>query len=126
MSIAKNKATVRRLWEEVWNQNNLSVCDEIFNAEYAKHESEWVPVVRTAFPDLHFAIEDMIAEGNKVVTRYVFTGTHQGEFMGVLPTGKPVNVKGIWIHRLVEDRIVEGKEWGIFDVFGLMKQLGAL
>ncbi len=66
MSIEKNKAIVRRLWEEVWNQNNLDVCDEIFDAEYAEHEKGFAPVLRRAFPDLHFTIEDMIAENDKL------------------------------------------------------------
>ncbi|MCB0144029.1 MAG: ester cyclase, partial [Caldilineaceae bacterium] len=70
MSTETNKAIVRRLWEEVWNQGNLSVCDEIFDADYAAHEKGFVPVLRAAFPDLHFTIEDMIAEDDKVVTRH--------------------------------------------------------
>lgn len=120
----RNKTIVHRLWEEVWNQNDLSVCNEIFDIEYAKHESEWVPVVRAAFPDLHFSIEDMIAENDKVVTRYVFTGTHQGEFWGIPATGKSVTVKAIWIHRLADGKIVEGRDWGLIDVYSMMKQLG--
>ena len=126
MSIEKNKAIVRRLWEEVWNQNNLGVCDEIFDAGYAEHERAYAPVLRAAFPDLHFLIEDMIAEGDEVVTRYTFSGTHQGEFMHIPPTGKPVKIKCIWIHRLAGDRIVEGQDWGLFDVIGMLRQLGAV
>ena len=126
MSAETNKAIVRRLWEEVWNQGNLSVCDEIFDADYAAHEKGFAPVLRAAFPDLHFTVEDMIAEDDKVVTRHTMTGTHQGEFMGVAATGKPVRVTGIWIHRLADGRIVEGREWGEWDALGMMKQLGAI
>jgi steroid delta-isomerase-like uncharacterized protein len=122
----RNKTIVHRLWEEVWNQNDLSVCNEIFDSEYAKHESEWVPVVRAAFPDLYFSIEDMIAEDDKVVTRYVFSGTHLGEFWGIPATGKSVKVKAIWIHRLANGKIVEGRDWGVIDVYDMMKQLGAM
>ena len=78
MSTETNKAIVMRLWEEVWKQNKLSVCDLIFDEEYARHESGFVPVLRSAFPDLHFTVQDMIAEGDKVVTRYRFGGTHKG------------------------------------------------
>lgn len=124
MSIESNKAIVRRLWEEVWNQNDLSVCDEIFNAEYAEHEKEFAPVFRTAFPDVHFSVEDMIAEGDKVVSRYTITGTHRGEFMGISATGKPVKLTTIWIHRLSEGRIVEGIDWGEFDRLSMLEQLG--
>ena len=126
MPTEKNKALVRRLWEEVWNQNDLAVCDEIFNAEYAEHERSFVPVLRTAFPDLHFAVEEMIAEGDKVVTRYMFSGTHQSEFMGVATTGKPVKIKCIWIHRVADNRIVEGMDWGIVDMLDMMRQLGVV
>ncbi|MCB0188203.1 MAG: ester cyclase, partial [Caldilineaceae bacterium] len=70
MSTETNKVIVRRLWEEVWNQRHLSVCDEIFDAEYAAHEKGFAPVLLAAFPDLHFTIEDMIAEDDKVVTRH--------------------------------------------------------
>lgn len=125
MSIEANKAVVSRLWEEVWNQNNLSVCDEIFDAEYAAHEKGFAPVLRAAFPDIHFVVEDMIAEGDKVVSRYTITGTHQGEFMGIPPTGKRVKLTTIWIHRLADGRIVEGRDWGEFDRLSMLEQLGA-
>ncbi len=124
MSLEQNKAIVRRLWEEVWNQNDLAVCDEIFDADYAEHEKSFVPRLRAAFPDLHFAVEDMIAEGDKVVSRYIITGTHQGEFMGIPATGKRVAIKTIWIHRLAGNRIVEGRDWGAWDAFGMLRQMG--
>ena len=126
MSTETNKAIVRRLWEEVWNQRNLNVCDEIFDAEYAAHEKGFVFVLLGDLRDLHFTIEDMIAEEDKVVTRHSLTGTHKGEFMGIAATGKPVKVTGIWIHRLSDGRIVEGRNWGEWDALGMMKQLGAL
>ena len=126
MAAEKNKVIVRRLWEEVWNQNDLVVCDEIFDAEYAKHERTFGPVLRAAFPDLHFAIEDMIAEGDKVVTRYTFSGTHQGEFMDIPATRKPVKIKCIWLHRLADNRIVEGRDWGLWDALDMMRQLGVV
>ena len=124
IAVEENKAVVSRLWEEVWNQNDLTVCDEIFDAEYAKHERRFVPILRAAFPDLHFSVDDMIAEADKVVTRYTFSGTHQGEFMNIPATGKPVKIKCIWIHRLAENRIVEGRDWGLTDALGMMHQLG--
>jgi steroid delta-isomerase-like uncharacterized protein len=126
MSAEDNKIIVRRLWEEVWNQNDLAVCDEIFDAEYAEHERRFVPILRKAFPDLRFAIEDMIAEGDKVVTCYTMTGTHQSEFMDVPATGKSVKIKCIWIHRLADNRIVEGRDWGLWDAIGMMRQLGVV
>lgn len=126
MSTDQNKAIVRRLWEEVWNQHNLALCDEIFDAAYAAHEKGFVPVMRSAFPDLHYTIEDLIAEGNKVVTRFRFTATHAGEFLGVAGTGKPITLTGIWIHRLAGGRIVEGQQWGQWDALGFLPQVGAV
>jgi steroid delta-isomerase-like uncharacterized protein len=126
VDVEENKQVVRRLWEEVWNRGDLAVADQIFDAAYAAHEKASVPVIRAAFPDSHHAIEDLIAEGNRVVTRFTWSGTHRGEFMGVPATGRRVAVGGIWIHRLESGRIVEGREWGQLDWLGLLQQLGAL
>lgn len=102
MSIEENKAIARRGWEEIWNKGNLT----------------------TAFPDLHFTIEDQIAEGDKVVNRVIARGTHQGELMGIPPTGKQVIVTGITI-----DRIVGGKleaSWANWDFLGPLQQFGVV
>src|SRR5918998_1308215 len=99
MSAEANKAIVRRLWEEVWNRADLAVADAIFDDAYAVHEKAFVPVIRAAFPDSHHAIEDLIAEEDKVVTRFTWSGTHHGEFEGIPPTGRQISVQGIWIHR---------------------------
>ena len=80
--------------------------------------------MRSAFPDLVFATEEQVSEGDKVASRFEWTGTHQGEFLGVPATGRQVRVWGIVIDRLVEGRIKETRL--IMDVFGLMMQLGAL
>jgi steroid delta-isomerase-like uncharacterized protein len=77
-----------------------------------------------AFPDLHIAVEDMIAEGDKVVSRHTVTGTHRGEYMGVPPTGRSVTYSEIFIFRFVDGRIAEA--WGVVDVLAQMKQLGAI
>jgi steroid delta-isomerase-like uncharacterized protein len=77
-----------------------------------------------AFPDLHVAVEDLIAEGDKVVGRNSVTGTHQGEYMGLPPTGKSVAYNEIFIFRFVNGRIAE--TWGVVDVFSQMKQLGVI
>jgi steroid delta-isomerase-like uncharacterized protein len=119
-----NKAVVRRLWEEVWNRADLAVADEIFDGAYAAHEKAFVPVVRAAFPDSHHAVEELTAEGDKVVTRFTWSGTHRGEFAGIPPTGRRVEMAGVWTHRLAGGRIVEGREWGRFDWDGLLRQLG--
>jgi steroid delta-isomerase-like uncharacterized protein len=125
MSAEANKAIVRRLWQEVWNRADLAVADAIFDDAYAAHEKAFVPVIRAAFPDSHHTIEDLIAEGDKVVTRFTWTGTHRGEFEGIPPSGRRISVAGIWIHRLEGGRIVEGRDWGLVGWMSL-RQLDAL
>jgi steroid delta-isomerase-like uncharacterized protein len=83
----------------------------------------WAVLLR-AFPDIHVTVEDVIAEGDKVVGRNTVTGTHQGEYMGLPPTGKSVTYNEIIILRFAGGRIAE--IWGVVDVFSQMKQLGAI
>ena len=80
--------------------------------------------LRRAFPDLHIAVEDLIAEGDKVVSRDTVTGTHRGEYMGVPPTGKCIAYNEIFIVRFARGRIAE--TWGVVDVLSQMKQLGVI
>ena len=108
MDAEGNKAVVRRLWEEVLNRADLAVPDEIFNEAYSAHEKALVPVVRAAFPDSHHAVGELVAEGNTVVTRFTWSGTHRGEFAGIPSTGRRVEMAGAWTRRLAEGRIVEG------------------
>jgi steroid delta-isomerase-like uncharacterized protein len=79
---------------------------------------------RNAFPDVQLSIEDQVAEGDKVVTRWIGRGTHQGELMGVAPTGNQVRVDGMTISRIEDGKIIE--EWEIYDALGMMQQLGAI
>jgi len=132
----ENKALVRRAFEEVWNQGKLDVIDEIFAADFVYHiagspdihgpdgEKQFVTMHRTAFPDIKFTVEDWIAEGDKVVTRWTFTGTHKGELMGISPTGVQVTMTGISIGRIAGGKIVE--VWGNADSLGMLQQLGAV
>jgi predicted ester cyclase len=83
----------------------------------------WAMLLRI-YPDIHLAVEDLIAEGDKVVGRTTVTGTHQGEFMGVAPTGKSVTYNEIFIFRFVNGRVVE--TWGVVDVYAQMKQIGVI
>jgi steroid delta-isomerase-like uncharacterized protein len=136
MSVAENKAIVRRWFEEVWNKGNLDAVDELVAATVVSEipgEPEvrgpeaWrqqVSSTRAAFPDLAFTIEDQIAEEDKVATRWTLRGTHQGEFMGVPATGKQVTVTGISITRYANGKNVGS--WNEMDLLGLMQQLGAI
>ena len=133
-----NKAVVRRFFEEVWNKGKLNVLDEIIAKDHVSSgpgslpglptgpegSKQFVTVYRNAFPDVHFTIDDQLAEGDQVVTRWTGHGTHQGELAGIPATGKSSTVTGININRIVNGKIAES--WGIFDQFGMMQQLGVI
>ena len=135
MSTEENKALVRRFWEEV-NKRNVGVVDELLDASFVFHRpagqevrgpegvKQELSMLLTAFPDLHWTIEDMVAEGDKVAARTTITGTHQGEFMGIAATGKRVTWTEIYIPRIVGGKYVEA--WEEFDQLGLMQQIGAI
>ncbi len=136
MSTEENKATTRRVFiEEFWNQGNLPVVDELCTPNFIYHTAtgpvhgpeglkQFATMYRTAIPDLHITIEDMIAEEDKVVTRWTARGTQLGPLMGIPPTGKQATVTGIVIGRFEGGKFVEG--WLEFDALGMMQQLGVV
>ncbi len=136
MSTEENKAIDRRIVEEVWNRKNLALVDELVDANFVLHGvggpdlkgpegfKQFVNINATAFPDFHVTIEDMIAEGDKVVSRVTAWGTHQGDFMGIAPTGKQFEVTAIIISRYAGGKMVEG--WLVNDVLGMMQQIGVV
>ena len=135
MSTEQNKANARRFYEEVWNQGNLAIADELNAINFVDESLQppvrsledlkhFVTMYRTAFPDAHFTIEDIIAEGDKVAVRFTATGTHQGDLMGIAPTGKHVTATGISIIRYENGKAMEG--WANFDDLGMLQQLGVI
>jgi predicted ester cyclase len=148
MSTEENKAIARRLYEEVWNQGNVSAVDELIALNYVGHFDypadvpvavenqpgleqikQFVSQLRTTFPDYHFTIELQVAEGELVVTRGTAQGTHQGEYWGLTfkdihPTGKQVRWTETAIDRIVDGKIVEN--WINEDALGRLQQIGAL
>jgi len=136
MSTEQNKSIVRRWVEEGWNKGNLAVIDQLYAPNYVEHGlqpetvnssealKQEVGMFLTGIPDLHFTIEDLIAEGDKVVWRLNSKGTHKGTFMGIPATGKTASVTGIVIFRLENSLIVEG--WVSIDSLGLLQQLGVI
>ena len=138
MSTEQNKAIARRFLEEVFGQGKLAVADEIVAPDHFDHGPGTLPgmppgpegskllvtVYRNAFPDIHFTIDEQIAEGDKVVTRWTGFGTHKGGLAGIPPTGKSATVTGIGVDRIVNGKIVES--WGVFDQFGMLQQLGVI
>jgi predicted ester cyclase len=136
MSTATTTAIARRFYEEALNGKNLDRIDEPFATNYQAHPpgmSE--PLTREAFkqfnhmflsgfPDLHITVEDEIAEGDKAVLRMTVRGTHQGDFLGISPTGRHVRWTGISVTRVEGGKIAE--QWGEQDLLGLLQQLGVV
>ena len=130
-----NKTIVRRLYDEVWNKRRLEVIDALISPSHALNDplasdaqvgpklyKQRVVELTTSFPDLHFSIEDMIAEKGKVVACWTISGTHKGELMDIPATGKKVSVEGITIHHVTNGKILDS--YARWDVLGLMRQLG--
>jgi steroid delta-isomerase-like uncharacterized protein len=126
-----NQALVRRYFEEVINQGKLAVIDEIVAPDYVGHVmgspevkgseglKQRLTMLRTAFPDVHIAVDDVVAAGDRVATRTTFHGTHKGEFLGIAPTGKTITATGIGIMHIANGKIQEN--WLAGD---LLQQLG--
>jgi steroid delta-isomerase-like uncharacterized protein len=131
MSTEENTALIRRLFDGM-NRGDLAAMDALIAPEFAYNGQvigpegvkQHLTAARAAFPDLSWTIEDMLADGDKVVTRYTYSGTHGGEFMGIPPTGKSFRATGIAIDRIAGGRIAE--EWEARDTLGAMQQIGIL
>jgi steroid delta-isomerase-like uncharacterized protein len=137
MSTEENKTIVRRLNDEVWTQGRLEVIDELIADDFVttvvgapeqirgpQGFREFVVMYRTAFPDLRITVDEQIAEGDIVVTRWTASGRNEGELMGMPATGKQATTAGVNINRVAGGKLVQG--WGLFDQLGLLQQLGAV
>ena len=128
--LASNKAVVRSYFEVAWNGGELDLIDEIYAPEYGEPDGIQGPEGVKAFirstqaglPDIQFTVEDLIAEGAGVAVRWRIHATHEGEFMGIPRTGKPVTVTGMSFYQLANGKIVES--WSNWDELGLFQQLG--
>ena len=132
-----NRAVCRRLYEGIWNNREFHLMDELVAADYVHHDPQaeggvaqgreeykkFVNLYVNAFPDVHLTIEDEVASGDTVVTRWTATGTHKGDLPGLPRTGRKVSVDGISMVRLRDEKIVES--WNVWDALGMMRQLGA-
>ena len=128
---------MRRHFEECWHQGNLAVVDDLLDVTYVSHAPpppgvrsdregfrQIVTLFRSAFPDIHYTVEDQLAEGDKVATRWTARATHRGPLMGIPPSGREVTFAGIFIDRIEGGKCME--HWGAIDRLGLMEQLGAV
>jgi steroid delta-isomerase-like uncharacterized protein len=134
-----NKEKARRVYEEAFGQGQPEVIDEVLHSDFVCHDpnSETgeirgaetmkgeIEYFKNAFPDFFYRVEDQVAEGDKVTTRYTMGGTHQGEFFGVPGSGKRIEISGINVDRFDESgKMVE--EWASYDLLGAMRQAGAI
>jgi steroid delta-isomerase-like uncharacterized protein len=132
-----NKECIRRLFDEVLNGGKLGLLDTLIGAAYVDHNpgpgqlsgaagvKNRIETLRSSFPDLRFALEDLVAEGDTVAARYSWRGTHKGEsYLGIPASGKTVLVRGMDFYRLRDGRIVE--HWDNVDELGMLTQLGDL
>ncbi|MCB9510309.1 MAG: ester cyclase [Deferribacteres bacterium] len=132
----KNLAMNKKFYQEVFNKGNVAIIDELLADHFVEHEEmpglakgkegvkQFFSMFRNAFPDLQANVEMMFAKDDKVVTYFVMTGTHKGEFMGMAATGKSISIKGIDIIRFENGKAVE--HWGLTDSAAMMQQLGMM
>jgi predicted ester cyclase len=122
MSSQRNKRIVRELVDKVWNKHQVDKVSEFVAADLLAESIEHTRQFLGAFPDVQVTIEDLIAEGDKVVARLLASGTNTGSFAGHPPTGKQVTFASFRIYRLVDGKVAE--TWAMQDRMGLMEQLG--
>lgn len=133
----RNKAIIRQMYTELFTQGKLSLAEELFAADYIDQEAppgqsnrgpesmrQLVTMFHTAFPDITFHVEEVIAEGETVAARVFWTGTHHGTFLGIAPTGRTVRQKQMHFMRLRDGQLVE--HLAVRDDLGLRQQLGVL
>lgn len=132
---AAARKTARRLVEEFFNLGDASLAEELYTVDYVRHDPgtpfaqsgldairQVLATYRTAFPDLHFVIEDLFGEKDKVVIRWTVTGTHQGELQGIAPSGRKIQLTGLSLYWIPSGKVAE--EWTHWDSLGMMQQLG--
>jgi steroid delta-isomerase-like uncharacterized protein len=136
VSESVNVAVITRFLDEVINQGRLEQADELVAVDFVELDplpgqrqgreglKEVIGMIRTAFPDIHWAVDETVASGDKVVTRCTWTGTHRGTFLGVPATGRSVSVKGVVIDRLVAGKMTDSRI--LMDSLTMMQQLGVI
>ena len=133
MSVEANKAQTRQIIDQGWNKGNMDALDDLISPDFVNRTAsksnetrdgfkQRVQMIRTAFPDWEMTADEMLGEGDKVVTRWRARGTHRGSFRGIAATGKKIEVTGIAIDRVLDGKRVEG--WVEWDMLGLLQQLG--
>jgi predicted ester cyclase len=133
---AANKELVRRFYKEVYVNWNMAVADEVISPQFISHDwpeggltgpkafRDYYSAIRSALPDARYEVDDLIAEGDRVVVRWRLLGTHKGAFRGIAPTGRAITLKGIAIYRVEGGKLME--RWVVSDLYGVLEESGAL
>jgi steroid delta-isomerase-like uncharacterized protein len=136
MSESENVKVIGRFLEEVINQGRLEQADELVAVDFVELDplpgqkqgreglKEVIGMLRSAFPDINWAVDETVASGDKVVTRFMWTGTHRGTFLGIPATGRSVSVKGVVIDRIAAGKMADSRI--LMDNFTMMQQLGVI
>ena len=130
---ATNKALVRRFYKEVYVDWNMALADEVVAPQFISHDwpedgptgpqafRDYYAAIRSAVPDARYAVDDLIAENDRVVVRWRLVGTHLGDFRGIAPTGRAITLKGIAIYRVDGGKLME--RWVVADLYGLLEEI---
>lgn len=130
---AVNKELVRRFYKEVYVDWNMAMVDQVVSPQFTSHDwpedgptgpqafRNYYSAIRAALPDARYAVDDLIAEGDRVVVRWRLMGTHQGAFGGIAPSGRAVVLKGIAIYRVDRGQLME--RWVVSDLHGLLEEI---
>jgi predicted ester cyclase len=131
---ATNKELVRRFYKNVYVDWNLALVDEVVSRQFTSHDwpengptgpqafRDYYSAIRSAVPDARYEVDDLVAEGDRVVVRWRLLGTHEGEFRGIAPTGRAITLKGIAIYRVDAGKLME--RWVVSDLHGLLAEIG--
>jgi steroid delta-isomerase-like uncharacterized protein len=128
-----NKGLVRRFYKEVYVDWNMALVDEVVSPQFTSHDwpkggptgpqafRDYYAAIRSALPDARYEVDDLIAEGDRVVVRWRLRGTHMGAFRGLAPTGRAIALKGIAIYRVEGGKLME--RWVVSDMHGLLEEI---
>jgi steroid delta-isomerase-like uncharacterized protein len=131
--VAANKELVQRFYKEVYGDWNMALVDELVSPRFISHDwpkgsptgpegfRTFYADIRSALPDARYEVDDLIAEGDKVVVRWRLLGTHKGDFRGIAPTGRAIALKGIAIYRVEGGHLME--RWVVTDLHGLLEEI---
>jgi len=132
---AENKALVRRFYETVYVDWNMAFADEVLSPRFTSHDwpangptgpkafRDYYSAIRSAVPDARYEVDDLVAEGDRVVVRWRLLGTHKGAFRGIPPSGRSITLKGIAIYRVESGKLME--RWVVSDLHGLLEEIQA-